>query len=63
MDGIGILIVFELTELRLETTPHGFVFRSSGDKRRALVDCILVAAMTTTIRMIEINLFIVGYYY
>ena len=61
-DDIGILIVFELTVLRLETTPHGLVFKSSGDKRRALVDCILVAAMTTTM-MIEINLFIVGYYY
>ena len=61
-DDIGILTVFELTVLRLETTPHGLVFKSSGDNRRALVDCILVAAMTT-IRMIEINLFIVGYYY
>ena len=59
-DDIGILIVFELV-LRLETTPHGFVFKSSGDKSRELVDCKLVA-MTTTM-MIEINLFIVGYYY
>ena len=56
---IGILIVFELAVLSLETTPHGFVFKSRGEKRRALVDCIVVA-MTTT--MIEINLFIVGYY-
>jgi len=61
-DDIGILIVFELTVLSLETTPHGFVFKRSGDKRSALVDCILVVAMTTT-TMIEINLFIVGYYY
>ena len=59
-DDIGILIVFELTALRLETTPHGFVFKSRGEKSRALVDCMLVA-MTTTM-MIEINLFIVGYY-
>ena len=61
-DDIGILIVFELV-LRLETTPHGFVFKSSGDKSRALVDCKLVVATMTTTMMIEINLFIVGYYY
>ena len=57
---IGILIVFELTVLSLETTPHGLVKRR-GEKSRALVDCMLVAMTTTTTMMIEINLFIVGF--
>ena len=63
-DDIGILIEFELTVLRLETTPHGLVFKSSGEKSRALADdCILVVATMTTTTTIEINLFMVGYYY